>query len=248
MLILALLYSRINHKRKNAGIDKGYYEQLLAKHVLFYRKLAKAEKERFLDEVLQFLKEIRIEGIGTTVTDIDRILIGASAIIPIFAFPHWHYQHLTNILLYPDTFNEAFQFQGAHRNTLGMVGEGYMNGQMILSKEALYKGFSVQAGDHNTAIHEFVHLIDKNDGSIDGIPENLLDRSYVIPWIHLMHQEMKKIQAGKSDIDAYALTNQAEFFAVVSEYFFEKPEKLHEHHPELYAMLTQLFQIDLTKK
>jgi len=242
-VVILFVFSKVKRKQQIqlASVDDNTYEKLLEAHVSFYHKLDTSEKKRFLDEVRHFLKHIHIEGVGTTVDELDRLLIAASAIIPIFSFHLWRYQHLTNIILYPDTFNEAFQFQGEHRHTLGMVGEGYMNGQMLLSKAALHKGFSSQAGSSNTAIHEFVHLIDKLDGSIDGIPESILGKPYVLPWLQLMHQEMNKIQAGKSDIDPYALTNQAEFFAVVSEYFFEKPDKLHQHHPELYEMLSHIF-------
>lgn len=241
--ILLFIFSRFKRKKQLQLdlLDETSCQALLTDHVQFYRRLSVVEKRRFLLEVLHFLKEVPIEGVGTTVDPLDRVLIAASAIIPIFSFPNWRYQHLTNIILYPDTFNESFEFQGEHRNTLGMVGEGYMNGQMLLSKTALHKGFSPQAGINNTAIHEFVHLIDRRDGSIDGVPESILAKPYVIPWLQLMHQEMKKIQSGKSDIDPYALTNQAEFFAVVSEYFFEKPDKLREYHPALYEMLSRMF-------
>jgi len=57
----------------------------------------------------------------------------------------------------------------------------------------------------------------------------------------MIHGEIKKIEAGKSDINPYAITNEAEFFAVVSEYFFEKPEKFRQKHPELYEMLCIIF-------
>lgn len=242
-LILLFFFSRFKRKKQLQldQMDEARCEAMLAEHVTFYTRLSELERRRFLLEVLRFLQDVSIEGVGTTVDPLDQALIAASAIIPIFSFPDWRYRHLTNIILYPDTFNEAFEFQGEHRHTLGMVGEGYMNGQMLLSKKALHKGFSPQAGSSNTAIHEFVHLIDRRDGTIDGVPESILAKPYVIPWLQLMHQEMKKIQMGQSDIDSYALTNQAEFFAVVSEYFFEKPDKLREHHPALYKMLSRMF-------
>ena len=57
-----------------------------------------------------------------------------------------------------------------------------------------------------------------------------------------MHQEVHKIETGHSDINPYATTNEAEFFAVVSEYFFEKPEEFEAKHPELYEMLSRIFK------
>jgi hypothetical protein len=116
-----------------------------------------------------------------------------------------------------------------------------MNGQMILSRNALVKGFSKNSGEENTGIHEFVHLLDKVDGATDGIPEGFLAHEYTAPWVKMMHQEIHKIETGHSDIDPYATTNEAEFFAVVSEYFFEKPDQFQTKHPELYEMLSKIF-------
>ncbi|MNT31952.1 Protein MtfA [compost metagenome] len=64
---------------------------------------------------------------------------------------------------------------------------------------------------------------------------------YTLPWIKMMREEIEKIEDNKSDINPYATTNEAEFFAVVSEYFFEKPEQLKDKHPELYHQLSRIF-------
>lgn len=217
---------------------------ILNTQVQYYQKLNKNDKERFENQVNDFLKYIRIEGVGTTVTDIDRVLIASSGVIPIFGFPGWKYNNLTNIILYPDTFDQEFQFEGENRNIMGMVGSGYMNGQMLLSRAALLKGFSSSLGRGNAAIHEFVHLLDKSDGETDGVPENLLPHQYTVPWLKMMHQEMHLIEAGKSDIDPYACTSEAEFLAVAAEYFFKKPDQLKHKHPEIYRSLSQIFGQD----
>jgi len=221
--------------------SKLIFEQILDEHVSFYRNLDLSGKSRFQNMIIHFLSETRIEGVGTEITDLDRVLIAASAVIPIFGFPEWKYQNLTNVVLYPDTFNSDFQFEGESRNIMGMVGSGYMNGQMLLSRAALTKGFSSSAGKENPAIHEFVHLLDKSDGATDGVPENLLPPEFATPWLKMMHKEMQDIENGKSDINPYAITNEAEFLAVAAEYFFEKPEKFEKMHPELYQMLSRIF-------
>jgi Mlc titration factor MtfA (ptsG expression regulator) len=76
-----------------------------------------------------------------------------------------------------------------------------------------------------------VHLVDKTDGDIDGIPAFILEKKYIQPWLQLMQHEIRLINEDKSDIDPYGATNEAEFFAVVSEYFFERPLLLKEKHP-----------------
>ncbi|MFC0516939.1 zinc-dependent peptidase [Mucilaginibacter angelicae] len=221
------------------------YKSLLAQHIPYYQHLETDQKMLFEQKVAGFLAGITIEGVGTAVSDADKIMIAASAVIPIFGFADWKYRNLTNVILYPDTFDSEFQFEGENRSILGMVGSGYMNGQMILSRAALTKGFSKSAGKENTAIHEFVHLLDKSDGATDGVPENLLAHEYVLPWLKMIHQEIHKIEAGRSDINPYATTNEAEFLAVVAEYFFQKPDELKHKHPELYEMLSNMFSQDL---
>ena len=113
---------------------------------------------------------------------------------------------------------------------------------MILSKYALREGFQNKTDKNNTAIHEFVHLIDKTDGDTDGIPEALLQHRYVLPWVNMIHKNIQDIMKEESDIDPYGASSQAEFFAVVSEYFFERPDLLQRKHPELYEMLEQIFR------
>ncbi|MBS1574807.1 MAG: zinc-dependent peptidase [Bacteroidetes bacterium] len=242
--ILALAFLIVlRSSKKEAKIKPlpASYKQILLDNVLFYQRLDDEGKKNFENRVERFLSTIIITGAGTTVEDIDRVLIGASAIIPIYAFPHWEYGNLDEVILYPETFNEQFEIQGNNRSVLGMVGDGPMQRTMILSQAALREGFSNKTDKNNTAIHEFVHLLDKTDGATDGIPEILLQHKYVLPWVEMMHKNIDSILKNKSDINPYGATNQAEFFAVVSEYFFERPHLLESKHPDLYAMLSMMF-------
>ena len=247
IVIIVLSYFLFARKRKPVIQDEqagNIYCALLNEHVDYYFRLSPEERTRFEKLLYEFLSDVTVEGVGTTVTDLDRVLIASSAIIPIFGLGDWKYKNLTNVILYPDTFDKEFQFEGENRNILGMVGSGYMNGQMLLSRAALDKGFSKSPGKGNAAIHEFVHLLDKSDGATDGVPENIMAHEYAIPWLSMMHHEMHRIDKGKSDINPYALTNEAEFLAVAAEYFFEKPEKFQHMHPDLYAQLSRIFRQD----
>jgi Mlc titration factor MtfA (ptsG expression regulator) len=244
IVLLVLLYFIVKNrklKKTAAPGQKANYHNLLMQHVSYYQKLQPEEQERFVFKMQEFLQDTRIEAVGFKLEYLDYVLVAASALIPIFGFKEWRYPQLTNVILYPDTFNNEFQFEGGIREMAGMVGSGFMNGQMILSRAALRKGFSASAGNENTGIHEFVHLLDKEDGATDGIPEHLLPHKYAEPWLKQIHLEIRKIEEGKSDINPYATTNEAEFFAVVSEYFYEKPEQLKQKHPELYEMLCMIF-------
>ncbi len=235
------LYFIFRKKRSATAVLTLEDIKLLQNHVEFYVELDRDKKAVFEEKLAHFLGHIKIEGVGTEVSPLDRILVGASAVIPILGFKDWEYRNLGTVLLYPDTFNKDFQFAEGDRHIMGMVGDGYMNGQMILSQSALRHGFSKSAGAENTGIHEFVHLIDKSDGATDGVPQYFIKHGYAIPWLKMMHQEIRKIEDNQSDINPYATTNEAEFFAVVSEYFFENPERMKDRHPALYESLSKIF-------
>ncbi len=221
---------------------------ILAQNVAFYNALNPAEKDRFEFKIQEFLLNCRITGIKCKIDDLDRVLIASSAIIPIFAFKNWRYTNIYEVLVYPASFDENFNTEDSKRSILGMVGSGYMEGKMILSQQALRHGFKNESDKRNTSIHEFVHLIDKTDGSIDGIPSLLLEKQYTIPWIDMINQKMDEIYKNASDINPYGGTNRAEFFSVISEYFFERPKLLEKNHPELYKLLEEIFDQDMSSR
>lgn len=216
--------------------------QLLEEHVPFYQHLSKEDQLVFQQKVMDFLSYVRVHGVNTTITELDKLLVASSAVIPIFHFTNWRYHNLTDVLLYKDSFDaDNFSTVEGNRNTLGMVGSGAMQRMMILSQPALRQGFKNEKDKNNTGIHEFVHLLDKEDGATDGIPEALLGKQYALPWLKFMSEEISEIKKGHSDINVYGATNHAEFFAVASEYFFKQPAQFKEHHPELYELMEKAF-------
>ncbi len=222
------------------------WKQYLQDTVKFYQNLGETDKRQYEDDVLYFLSHHKITGVGTDVTDEDKLLVASSGVIPIFGFPEWHYHNLEEVILYGQSFNHLHETEGTtnERNILGMVGWGYINGKMVLSKPSLRQGFENESTKSNVGIHEFVHLLDKADGATDGIPEALLSRQYTIPWIQMIKQKMEAIQDGKTDINSYGGVSETEFLPVVSEYFFNRPRLLKDKHPKLYEQLQQVFQQD----
>jgi MtfA peptidase len=244
--VLALFIALFMHHRAKKPVLvqplPHHYKAILSKDVVFYTNLSPGKQREFENRLMHFLATTRITGVKTTVEEIDQVYIAASAVIPIFGFPNWEYTNLNEVLLYPDSFNHEFEQTGAERSILGMVGDGAYNNVMILSQHELRQAFINKTGKGNTAIHEFVHLVDKTDGSVDGVPEYFADKQFILPWLQLMRREIKKILEDRSDINSYGASSEAEFFAVVSEYFFERPELLEEKHPELFALLTKFFR------
>lgn len=244
VLIGIAIYAFVSTRKKPVEPFPESWHSLLVEHVHFYTELTEVEQKRFQKRMMIFLSEVYLDSVDFELEDLDKILIAASAVIPVFNFPEWHYTNLSTVLVYPEAFNEDLGFAQTDkkRHILGIVGNGRFEKQMILSRKALRDGFHPDSQKTNTAVHEFVHLIDKIDGVTDGVPERLLDKSYVIPWLKLIHKEMEAINDNKSDIRSYGGTNEAEFLAVASEYFFEQPQEMENKHPELYKMLKACFR------
>ena len=217
------------------------WKAILFKEVDFYKRLSPEEKILFEADIMTFLSRVNIVGVETEVEDLDRILVASGAVIPIFRFKAWMYPSLTEVILYPNSFNHNFETSGEGRSVLGMVGSGVLNGKVLLSKKSLRTGFSNITDKKNVAVHEFVHLIDGLDGAIDGVPKLLLENQHAIPWMELMRQKMKEVNSGKTNINTYGGVAPEEFFAVTSEYFFERPKLLKKKHPKLYEQLNEMF-------
>ncbi len=236
-------------RRRRAILNQPFppaWEAVLQREVVFFRALDPADQERFRRQLQVFLGEKHVTGIRMPLDATTRVLAGASAVIPIFGFPDWEWDQITEVLVYPNRFDGEFQFGDARgHDILGMVGTGSLNRLMILSKPDLISGFRNATDKRNVGIHEFAHLVDKSDGVVDGVPRVGLERGAVEPWIKLMRRKMAEIEAGTSDINRYALTNEAEFFAVTTEYFFERPGIMQQKHPALYGALERVFNQDL---
>jgi MtfA peptidase len=242
LLVLIILVAFKVRKSKETIVLPENYRELLNDYVKFYRQLDEDGKEKFEKRTEQFLSAVHITGVNAAVEDIDRLLIAAGAIIPVFKIPDWQYVNLHEILLYPGTFNMDFDQDGPDRPVSGMVGTGPLQNVMVITKWELRQGFINNNDTRNTAIHEFAHLIDKMDGTVDGVPEIILDRKYTAQWRNKMEATISQMRMYGSDIDMYGATNPAEFFAVISEYFFEQPGLLKANHPELFEMLVRIYK------
>ncbi|MCE7991135.1 MAG: peptidase [Roseivirga sp.] len=223
------------------------WRTILTKEVRYFRELPSDQQPIFLKEIARFLARIPVNGVELEVTLEDRLLVASSAVIPLFGFPDFDYQHLNEVILYPGHFDREFNFHQPKELITGMVGNGPMEGKMILSRKALHIGFDNTQDKHNVGIHEFIHLYDKEDGVIDGIPEAFVDKSFVLPWLKLIEGKIKDIHEDESEIRDYGGTNNQEFLAVAGEYFFERPHLLQKKHPELYQMMVKTFNQDPTQ-
>lgn len=242
--IAFILFYAKRRRKVTSTVFSEDWRKVLKERVFFYNKLDHVGQTMFEIRVQRFLNTKQITGVDTEVDDVVRLLVASSAIIPTFSFPNFNYPNVKEVLIYPNAFNQKFETADSEGNIVGMVGNRFMNGIVILSKTSLLKAFDGRSHEFNVGVHEFVHLLDGLDGATDGVPEMLIENSFALPWLTEVRKEMNRIKHNDSDINPYALTNEAEFLAVASEYFFDAPEKFEQKHPELYAYMTKIFQIN----
>ena len=232
-----------------AQADDFFWQQrwsdFLQTNVDFYRSLNSADQRVFERNCFAFLQTTRVEASGVDITDEDRLLVAASAVIPVWGFHDWPYLSVKAVVLFPGLFNRDFQVGLPDSTIAGMVGSGPMEGKMALSKPDLHYGFKNSKDKQNVGVHEFVHILDMVDGECDGFPEVVQAGHCSKQWFELVQYKIAQIEKRKSNINEYGATNSQEFFAVASEYFFERPLMLKQKHPKLYDYLSDFYRQNL---
>lgn len=244
-IVAALWYWRIQsrvrsprNQRVQINTNDRYW---LDEYIPFYKSLSQKDKIIFEDRIGIFLADVIITEVNKEVAEKETCFyVASSAVIAYWGLPYWNYGELSEVLVYPSNFDIDNSL-----NKLGIVqGKvhhgGLMDTTMILSLPALIKGFQIDNDKKNVGVHEFAHLLDKSDGSIDGVPPSMGKEDRKV-WIKLVEKEIEKIKQDKSNLPEYAAKNHAEFFAVAVEYYKECPKLLKIKHPELFAALQELF-------
>ena len=189
---------------------------------------------------------------GLVVTDEMRVLIAAQAALLLLNRRADYFGNLRQILVYPGAFVvERSNADGSgltHETRRALAGESWQQGQVLLSWDDVLAGAADPCDGHNVVIHEFAHQLDQERGRANGAPW-LGRRERYARWAAVLGAEFNALQQrlarGETGvIDAYAGTDPAEFFAVVSEHFFEQPMALAAAHPALYGELVHCYRTD----
>lgn len=225
------------------------WAKLLERRVAFYRQLDEDDRRRFEADVRIFLAEQQIYGAGDPDTqgqleidDETRLLIAASAATLGHGMPDFEWPRLRDIVVHPRTFDEDYRSDGDEHPTIaGMV---HYQGPILYSERDLKHGFRRRDG-HNVGLHELAHVLDMADGHADGVPVGADWVSHA-PWLEIITDRLRKLRRHQYPhvLRDYAGTNEAEFFAVAVEAFFERPRRLRDKDPELYEMLRDYFGQD----
>jgi Mlc titration factor MtfA (ptsG expression regulator) len=208
---------------------------------------------RLKQQIQVFVAENAFVGCdGLSITDEIRVTIAAQACLLILQRPGKHFPNLRQILVYPASFVvNRVHTDGigvAHHARQVLAGESWSQGQVILSWHDTLEGAAIADDGQNVVIHEFAHQLDQETGAANGAPM-LRRRAHYARWSQVLGAEFKALQAGAwqdevSLFSDYGATDPAEFFAVISEVFFEQPRRMAAQHPALYQELTQFYGLD----
>lgn len=212
-------------------------KRTLAQQVGYFARLSAVEQTRFREAVERFLADQHISGPrDAPVSEELKVLVAASAVALVFGHKRFVYPRTRDIVIYDEAFDGEYN-TGKHERFIGMV---HGSGPILFSARALRDAFAKPRDGIHVGLHEFAHVIDFDGGSADGVP-SLMPWGVADAWLGMMLRETKRIRARRSVLGAYAATNDAEFFAVATEAFFEKPRELEAKHPDLYATLATVY-------
>ena len=187
-----------------------------------------------------FLDTKKFEGCGgLNLTEEMKVTVAAQACMLLLGRDIEVYPKLKTVLLYPHTYTDG---------TTARLGESWNTGVVVLSWNSVVGGARNFADGHNVTFHEFAHQLDQESGAADGAPI-LEEVSAYQTWARVFTNEysdlVDKTEQGQKDVMVdYGATNPAEFFAVATATFFEKPRQLKKRHPELYTKLRGYYKVD----
>jgi hypothetical protein len=230
------------------------WRAIISRNLPFFNRLSAADQSELLGDAQVFLAEKRFEGCGgLELTDEIRVTIATQACLLLLHRKTDYYPQLITILVYPSGFIveqdrpvEGHIWQGGKEGRLGETGRTM--GSLVLAWDAAKSGGRDPSDGKNLVLHEFAHQLDFEDSVADGVPA-LSSRDEKRSWAEVMKMEFAALRAADETgiptlLDAYGATNPAEFFAVATEAFFERPRALRSRHPRLYQELQIFFRQD----
>jgi Mlc titration factor MtfA (ptsG expression regulator) len=226
-------------------------------NVPYYHLLTPAEQVELYENVLVLLHEKRFEGCGgLSLSDEIRATIAAQAAVLLLNRETNYFPKLRTILVYPTKYvaevNRMLPGGVGIAGPEARLGEAWYRGAVVLSWEDVLRGAANPADADNVVFHEFAHQLDSESGAYEGAPD-LPTREARASWARVFKREFRHLiedlAAGHPTLlRPYAATNPAEFFAVVTEYFFELPVALRARHPELYREMAGYFHQDPARR
>jgi Mlc titration factor MtfA (ptsG expression regulator) len=230
-----------------------HWTEVLVADVPLYTLLPEDLKSKLHERIARFIASTRFEGCnGLELTEEMLVTIAAQACMLVLNREGDPYPELNTVYLYPTTFSSVQTRQDemgiVTEGVVHRLGESWSSGTVVLAWDSVYHGARDPNDARNVTFHEFAHQLDHEDGDTDGAPALPCRESYR-SWARVFGENYaevrERLEAGKRTLlDPYGATEPAEFFAVATETFFEKPRQLHKKHPELYAEMMEFYAMD----
>ncbi len=218
-----------------------------------YNQLTQEDKAKIERSITLFSNTKEFIGVGIDVTAEMKVVIAFYACLLLLHKTTTNcYDNLKTIIIYPNTvaLDNLQASNGIYTKEKFLIdGQSANDTVIIVWHDAKKEAYHLR--HDNVIVHEFAHEIDFMDGEIDGVPP--IENSKYDEWSRVLFGDYKKLsdvvlknrEWGKYKLlGSYAATNEAEFFAVVTERFFESPQSLKKHFPELYKELKDFYNID----
>ena len=251
--MFGLLKRRRRQRLRSAAIP-AEWRAILTRNLPLFQRLPRVDQQELLGHIQVFLAEKSFEGCGgLELTEEIKVTIAAQACVLLLHRETDYYPQLVSILVYPSSYiARRDQPVSGH---IWEEGDASFFGHtqqrldtVVLAWDAAKHGAADPADGQNLVLHEFAHQLDFEDATTDGAPI-LATRAEYLAWARIMSREFEQLrvadESGATSVfDTYGASNPAEFFAVVTEAFFERPHAVRERHPQLYAVLVQFFKQD----
>ena len=227
-----------------------HWQGILEELVPLYRRLPPPLQRQLERHVQLFLHEKPIYGCdGLEVTDAIRVAIAGHACLLIVARPFSDFDAIRSVLVYPGAYRVTEAVSDGMLEAVEQevrAGESWEEGRVVLSWDDCLAASRDPDGPHNVVLHEFAHQLDHAGGVTNGAPQ--LDSDSARRWQAVMSEAYERLtrdydEEGSGWLDPYGMSHPVEFFAVLTEAFFQQPRTLRQHEPDIYEVLTRFYRI-----
>jgi MtfA peptidase len=257
LILIGIFLSPFLTKQRRNSIKRRPFPPLwnaiIENNIPIYLRFSPNERRSLQGHIQVFLAEKQFIGCsGLEVTQEMKVVIAAIACLLLLNDRGEYFPKLHSILIYPSTYlvkeTTSVSDYVVEERRVARLGESWNRDQVVVSWEQVKQDTSNWRDGHNVVLHEFAHQLDQEDGKAEGVPILQQKSDYPI-WAKVMAAEYQQLcqdvqQGVKTVIDSYGTTNAAEFFAVATETFFEKPQQLLNQHPALYNLLKGYYHLN----
>lgn len=248
IVVLIIIAKLTQVKPKVTKVHKKLSDEnkaIINENLKIVKKLPENLKESLYRDTATFIETTDFNGEkGLEITDEIRVTIAAQACLLTLNKPVESFKELHTVVVHPTALHSEVHHD---KSTTVRSGESWVGGKVVLSWNSSKHGAYNAADGRNVVLHEFAHQLDQDDGRGDGVPD--LKTIEYSEWAQVLGSSYNDLLEAvaknrKSFLNKYGATNPAEFFAVVTEYFYEKPNQLKYREPELYDIFCEFYKID----